>query len=225
MIPAQPPVQKVSAGLRGEFVYSTLHAKIVNGELKPGDRLREVELAAELGVSRTPVREALKRLESEGLITFIQSRVLVVTELPPGKVMELYAMREILVGTAARFAAEQASPLEIQRLQQIVAQQPAATTPAEAAAVDRRFHEALAHAAHNDYLLRAMDVLANAITLLGNTTYSAQGRMQAGAMENARIAQCIAARDAAGAEAAAREHIRNASAIRLTLLFGADDPR
>src|ERR1019366_613383 len=109
-----------------EFVYGQLRSAIRNRQLKPGDRLREVELAERLGVSRTPVREALKRLEADGLTEVAPPRGFVVTELTHRRVMELYAMREILAGVAARFAAEQASPMEIQTLQELVAQQASA---------------------------------------------------------------------------------------------------
>ena len=85
----------LSTGLRRDFVYDELTSRIKSRALRPGDRLREVDLAKELGVSRTPIREALKRLENEGVATLIQARVLVVTELTPQKVMELYAMRKI----------------------------------------------------------------------------------------------------------------------------------
>ena len=100
-----------SSALRGEFAYAQLRADIRGGKLMPGDRLRETEIADRLNVSRTPVREALKRLESEGLVVFSQPRGMTVAELAPGQVLELYAMREVLEGAAARFAAEHASAL------------------------------------------------------------------------------------------------------------------
>jgi DNA-binding GntR family transcriptional regulator len=212
--------RKKAEGPRGEFVYEQLFQKIKTGALQPGERLLEVELAESLGVSRTPVREALRRLRNEGMITLVHSRTLVVTQLTHVNVMDLYSMREVLVGTAARFAAERASPLEIEHLKQILAQQKTLKNPLEAAAMDRRLHEAIVEAAHNSYLSRAMDVLSNAISLLGTTTYSAPGRVAAGFKENQTIVASIAARDATAAEDAARHHIRSASAVRVGLLFG-----
>ena len=229
-MPAKPLIVKsklkksyLSTGLRRDFVYDELTSRIKSRALRPGDRLREVDLAKELGVSRTPIREALKRLENEGVATLIQARVLVVTELTPQKVMELYAMREVLVGTAARFAAEQAAPLEIQNLVHLAAQQRLATTVQEASAIDYIFHDALVEASHNDYLKKALEVLSNTIALLMNSTYSAPGRIEAGANENAEIAARIVARDSEGAERAGRQHMRNATAVRLRMLTSTED--
>ncbi len=211
---------KAAQGPRGEFVYLKLRSEIRDRELRPGDRLRELEVAARLGVSRTPVREALKRLETEGVIVFAQPRGLIVTELSHSQMMELYAMREVLEGAAARFAAKQASPLQIDSLKQLVAHQGNAKSATEAAEINRQLHDAISRAAHNDYLINAMNVLSDALALLGTTTYSIPGRIESGFLENAKIVECIARHDADAAEKAAREHIRAASALRLGLLFG-----
>lgn len=205
---------------RGEFVYAELRAAIGNGRLLPGERLRETEIADQLGVSRTPVREALKRLESEGLVAFNQPRGLIVNELSQAQILQLYAMREVLEGAAARFAGEQASALELDALKHLLANQRAAKTPAEAAIANRQLHDAIARSAHNEYLLRAMNVLTDALALLGETTYTVPGRMASGLRENAAIVEAIVDRDPAAAEQAARRHILAAGAVRLGMRFG-----
>lgn len=206
-----------SSSLRGEFVYAAVRDDIASGRLRPGDRLRETEIAERMGVSRTPVREALKRLEADGLVSFGQSRGLTVTELSHGQILDLYAMREVLEGAAARFAAERASPLEVAALRQILEQNKGATAPADVAAANRQLHDAIVAAAHNLYLQRVMNVLSDALALLGATTYSVPGRIASGWKENAEIVECIARRDAAGAEKAAQAHIRAAGAIRVAM--------
>jgi DNA-binding GntR family transcriptional regulator len=205
---------------RGEYVYAELRAAIGSGRLLPGERLRETEIADHLGVSRTPVREALKRLETDGLVAFNQPRGLIVKELSQVQILELYAMREVLEGAAARFAGEQASALEIDALKHLLAIQLAAKTPGEAAAANRQLHDALTRAAHNEYLLRAMNVLTDALALLGKTTYTVPGRMASGAQENAEIVEAIARRDPEAAERSARRHILAAGAVRLGMRFG-----
>lgn len=204
-----------SSSPRGEFVYVALRDEIRKGRLQPGDRLRETEIAARLGVSRTPVREALKRLESDGVVAFGQARGLTVTKLSHGQILELYAMREVLEGAAARFAAERAAPFEIASLKQILAQHDGMKTPKEAADANRRLHDQLIAAAHNVYLQRVMNVLSDALTLLGTTTYSVPGRIESGWKENAEIIACIGRREPAAAEEAARRHIRAAGAVRI----------
>jgi DNA-binding GntR family transcriptional regulator len=205
---------------RPDFVYGQLRAAIRSQELKPGDRLREADLAERLGVSRTPVREALRRLEADGLVQLAPPRGFVVTELTHRRVMELYAMREELAGVAARFAAEQASPMEIQTLQELVAQQGAASDGAEAAEHNNRLQEAITSAAHNEFLTRAANSLTDVLELLGTTTYSMPGRIEAGWQENQAIVEAIARRDGAAAEQAARLHVRNAAKLRVQMLFG-----
>ena len=202
------------------FAYDRLRADIRARRVLPGQRMREIDIADQLGISRTPVREALKKLAAEGLLEQHAARGFVVTEISTDRVLQLYAMREMLEGAAARFAAEQASPLEIQSLRQILSQLSNAQAPAAAAACNRRLHEAITQASHNMYLLQASGVLRDALDLLGTTTYSMPGRIASGYAENREIVERIAARDADGAERAARRHIQSASALRLKMLFG-----
>lgn len=206
-----------SASLRGDFVYGRLRDEIRSGVLLPGSRLRETEIADRLEVSRTPVREALKRLESEGLVVFSQPRGLTVTELSAAQVLELYAMREILEGAAARFAAEHASAMEVESLKHLVAQHASIKTAEEAYLNNRRVDEAIASAAHNVYLLKALNVLQDAVSLLGPTTYTVPGRIKLGLHEVANVVKAIADRDPDEAENAARAAVRAAGAVRLVM--------
>jgi len=90
---------------RADQVQQQILKSIRSGQYRPGDRIRETEVAKALGVSRTPVREALRRLESDGLLSFESWRGVVVSRLDRQQVSELYAMREVLEGAAARMAA------------------------------------------------------------------------------------------------------------------------
>ncbi len=106
-----------SARLGGPGAYDMLLKEIENGDLPPGTRLREAELAERIGISRTPVREALKRLESQGLVAHEPHHGTVVATLDYGEVAELYQIREVLEGTAARLGAQSATEAEIGVLQ------------------------------------------------------------------------------------------------------------
>lgn len=204
---------------RSEFAYDALREDIRLRRLAPGDRLREIEVSERLGVSRTPVREAIKKLAEEGLLERDSTNGFSVTEITIDRVLQVYAMREMLEGAAARFAAEQASQLEIQSLRHLLTRLAAADTPQEASTGNRRLHDAIAEASHNSYLLRAFGALSNALELLGGTAYVEPGRIASGYEENAEIVERIVARDAVGAEHAARRHMQAASAVRLKLLF------
>jgi len=207
----------VSSGLRGDFAYVALRDDIRTGRLNPGDRLLETEIAERLGISRTPVREALKRLESDGVATFGQPRGLTVTKLSHAQILELYAMREVMEGAAARFAAERAAPFEIAALKEIVQANAPIRDPLEAAAANRKLHQAIVDAGHNAYLNRLMTVMNDALALLGSTTYRVPGRIASGWKENTEIVAAIERRDPDAAEETARRHIRAAAAVRIAM--------
>lgn len=210
-------------GSLAQYVYAQLRQEIRDRHLASGDRLRETDIAERLAVSRTPVREALKRLEAEGVVRFASPRGFVVVQLSPKQVMELYAMRKVLVGAAARFAAEQASPIEIQSMRQVISQLERVKTPEEVAMLNRRLHEIIVAAAHNEYLYKASNVLGDALALLGTTTYSMPGRIKSGLKENKEIVACIERHDGDAAERVAQAHVAAATELRLQMLFGGDD--
>ncbi len=207
---------------RAAYVQTRIREAIQRGRYRPGQRLRETEIAAWLEVSRTPVREALRRLEAEGLLASEPWRGVVVTELDRRQVMELYAMRAILEGAAARLAARHIGEAEIDLLGALLAR---AGTEGEAetlAAGNRAFHQAIYTAAHNRYLLRTLNALGDALGLLQGTTYSLAGRAEAAQEEHAAILAGIKNRDPDAAERAARAHIQAAERARLRLLFAID---
>jgi DNA-binding GntR family transcriptional regulator len=205
---------------RAEFVYKKLWQGIQDGEFHSGQRLREAELASRLKVSRTPVREALRRLTSEGLIEFAPSRGMMIVELDKQQVRELYALRETLEGAAARFAAQHASPSEIAALVELLERQDRSALPSEEAArLNRRFHNAIHEAAHNRYLVLSLRQLYASLALLPGTTFTAPGRIASAREEHGAILTAIQDRDAVRAEAAARHHIENAGRIRMQMMF------
>jgi DNA-binding GntR family transcriptional regulator len=205
---------------RAEFVYKKLWQGIQDGEFHSGQRLREAELASRLKVSRTPVREALRRLTSEGLIEFAPSRGMMIVELDKQQVRELYALRETLEGAAARFAAQHASPSEIAALVELLERQDRSTLPSEEAArLNRRFHNAIHEAAHNRYLVLSLRQLYASLALLPGTTFTAPGRIASAREEHGAILTAIQDRDAVRAEAGARHHIENAGRIRMQMMF------
>lgn len=205
---------------RGEQVYLKLRDEIHAGKLKPGEKVRETEVANWYGVSRTPVREALRRLESDGLLVFAPWRGVVVAELDQQQVIELYAMRQVLEGTAARLAAQHAAESEIDALRALLEREANVGDDFEKmAAFNRQLHQALYSAAHNRYLLGALNALRDSLALLRSTTYSNPGRIAAGHREHIAIIEAIARRDADSADTAARKHIASAERLRLRMLI------
>ncbi|MBD1547007.1 GntR family transcriptional regulator [Roseibium aggregatum] len=204
---------------RGSKVYQALLERIRNGTLPPGSRMREDEIASLLGVSRTPVREALARLQARGLVESARGGWTIV-ELTRSQVMELYAMRGVLEGAAARFAAENASSSEIAGLKHVAEMFARSESDAsERARVNMIFHEAIYEAAHNTYLIRMLQDLNDSLALLSDTTFTVEGRVEGAEVEHGLILAAIEARSPDAAEQAARAHIRHALEARLTLLF------
>lgn len=204
---------------RGESAYQKLKDAIRTGSLLPGTRIREVEIAEQFGISRTPAREAIRRLESEGLISFQPRYGAIVSKLDHQETMELYDIREILEGSAAEFAARHASAAEIEELEELVSSELAVIEqPTRLAELNQLFHSALYRAAHNRFLERALLGLRDSMALLGGTSLQVEGRNEAAHAEHVAIVSAIAERDSERAEEAARTHIRNAQRARLKLM-------
>jgi DNA-binding GntR family transcriptional regulator len=195
--------------------YQELKKRILTGFFAGRERLREIEVADELELGRTPVREALKRLQDEGLLTQEPRRGLVVTSLDPQSVSELYAMREVLEGTAAGFAARHATEAEISNMAAILAEQQGGDDPVQA---NLAFHQAIYNAAHNRYLIRALQSLTDSTYLLGRSTLGSPARAALAIEEHQRILEAIRCGDAQAAAEASRSHIRQALLERLKML-------
>ena len=205
---------------RAAQVQQQILEAIRSGRYRPGDRIRETEVADWLNVSRTPVREAFRRLEAEGLLSFESWRGVVVADLDRQQVSELYAMRKALEGAAAKLAARHIDDAEIELLDLLLEQSSnTATTPEALAEINRQFHETIYAAAHNRYLLQTLEQLRNALALLRGTTYSLPGRAATALKEHKAIVEAIRVRDAEAAEQAARNHIAAAHRCRLRLLI------
>lgn len=207
---------------RADFVYDSLRDAIWEGRIARGERVREEDIARSLGVSRTPVREALQRLQRRGLLVTGRGRGLIVAELSKREVIELYAMREILEGSAARFAAQRATRPEIDILYRL--QRDLAEAPDDAlllVKLNRRFHQAIYDAAHNQYLTQTLDTLHDSMALLHSTTFRAPNRRRESDEEHRRIVSAIERHAADEAEAIAREHIRQAQRTRFEAMIGA----
>ncbi|SHF32232.1 transcriptional regulator, GntR family [Loktanella atrilutea] len=184
---------------------------------KPGDRLVESELADRLGVSRTPVREALQRLETQSLLTR-DGRSLIVSSLDHTQMAELYVVRGTLEGLAARLAARHATPEEIAVLRDMLAADEALKDDPEALSrANRRFHKQIHLASHNRFLVQQLDLVHRSMALLATTSISAKGRGGDTLKEHERIVAAIAAGDGDAADAALRAHISQAFVTRLKL--------
>lgn len=192
------------------------------GVYKPGDRLVESELADRFGVSRTPIREALQRLETQSLLAR-DGRSLIVASLNHNQLAELYAVRAELEGLAARLAAQHAAPEEIKVLRDMVEEDRGRLDRPEALArTNRRFHKQLHLASHNRYLVQQLDMVHRTMALLATTSLAVEGRSATAVAEHDAIVKAIEARDGEAAATALKVHISQAFETRLKLDAGSD---
>lgn len=197
-------------------VYHRLLDAIASGDLQPGERLREVALAERLKVSRTPVREALKDLEADGLVEHLPRVGASIKTLSYAEVVELYDMRAVLEGLAARMAARSASDLELQSLANVNAQMAQALDKSvQLTQLNRTFHRALFNAAKNRYLLQAVATVQKMLLVVGPSTLTEASRASAVVQEHARVVEALMARDVVQAEAAMVAHIEASHRARL----------
>jgi len=184
---------------------------------KPGDRLVESELAERLGVSRTPVREALQRLETQSLLTR-DGRSLIVASLDHSQLSELYVVRGELEGLAARLAARHAAPEEVKVLRSMLNDDQALINDPDALSrANRRFHKQIHLASHNRFLVQQLDLVHRSMALLATTSISAEGRGADTLKEHETIVAAIEAGDGDAADKALRDHISEAFVVRLKL--------
>lgn len=202
---------------QGEAAYAQLLAAIREGEFAPGDRLRETDVADRLSLSRTPVREALRRLEADGIVEHRPRLGAVIRRLSHAELVELYEMRIVLERTAAEMAAKHAAAAEIDALRDLNSAI-ANSAPAEAAALNQDFHRGIYLATRNRFLLGSARALNNALMLMGPTTLADQERIQVVTAQHDDILTAIAAGDVAAAGVAAEVHLQTSLRHRLKLV-------
>jgi DNA-binding GntR family transcriptional regulator len=196
-----------------EVVTERIRGRILNGTLKPGERLVEDRLSAELGVSRVPVREALRGLSAEGLVTLLPRRGATVVEVTPESVAELVEVRALLEGLNARLAAQRHDPEIVAQLKETLARGNEAAktgTAEELARLNAEFHERLAEASRNAVLSDVMRGLRERTSI----AFAINGRTRAREdwEEHAGVLAAVIAGDAELAALLANRHVQNAAA-------------
>lgn len=200
-----------------------IRARIVSGEFPPGHRLKERDLSAELGISRIPIREAVRDLSTEGFVTLLPRRGAVVTELVPEVLDYIFEVRMALEVTECVLAAQRATDEEILLMR--------ACVEAERDALDRgdndavhtandEFHEVLVAMGHNPVLAQVMEPLRNRIHWLLRQNQDAEAICS----EHAEIAEAIADRDVERARRLAQTHVETSRRVASDALFGHSQP-
>lgn len=203
-----------------DAVHATLREAILSGVLRPGARLAEEELASRFKVSRTPVREAILRLEVERLAERRSRRGLVVATISPEEILDLYVVRQAVDSHAAYLAAQHASPLERQRLERTherMVQSLDRGELVELAQLNLQFHEAIGQAAHSRLLLQYMVDVHHRVRRFVTTTFAYGDRARTALEEHRQLIDAINARDANRAHDIAHAHMGRALEIRIAM--------
>lgn len=195
--------------------YSLILQAIDDGDYPPGSPLVESDLAERFRVSRTPIREALQRLETQSIL-HRDGRSLIVSSLDHDQVGELYVVRAELEGLAAKLAAQHAAPEEVAVLRDMCRRdRENIGRPREHARANRLFHRQIHLASHNRYLIQQLEAVHRAMALLVRTTLDGEGRGTEAQDEHDAIVAAIEARDGDAACDALRLHISRAYEVRL----------
>jgi DNA-binding GntR family transcriptional regulator len=204
------------ASFRRVSAYAALHAAIVAGDLSPGERLIEEELAERLGLSRGAVREAILRLGHEGLVVRERNRGARVRRFTVDEAVEILEARAALESLAAGYAAERRSDRDVDQLEALVDEMARLYEAGELLAISERnaaLHRRILELSGHRVALDVCARLNSQVVRFQFRTVLAPGRPQKSLAEHGRIVAAIAAGDRAEAEEAMREHLRNVAAV------------
>ena len=195
-----------------DLAYERIRGLVLSGELAPGTRLGQVELAERFGISRTPVREALRRLAGEGLVDFHSNRGFRVADLGLDAVLRRLEVRAILEPGIARLAAQRRTGRNVELLNGCIAREGRARSGIAAHDASREFHVTLAHASGNEELVRVLESLW--LVEVGRRLLSRRSAVSDWQSEDAEehraIADAVAEGRAEDAEALMAKHVRGA---------------
>ena len=207
----------------GDSAYRSIRAQILEKAFKPGEALSEAVLAQELGMSRTPIREALKRLEQEGLVTSVPKKGFFVDSMSPADLSEVYDMREVIEGLAARLLARRVTPEQADILKDLAA---AADAPSSTINDEAAFHSAVVDMCGNHRVVEAVRVFCLHVFTYDERMHRLTSSREAHIAGEGRAtdAHCVLVEkiisgSAAEAEELARKHVRLGRSVAAKFLL------
>lgn len=203
-----------------EQVYDGLRSQLLRGEFSVGQKIREADICDLFGVSRTPVREAMRMLQAEGILGATAGGRAVVTEPDLKQVEEIYDMREVIEALAAKLATKNAKTPDILEMQSILDDQKAGPdNEMDFLVINDRFHRALYRLSDNRYIQRTAEILLNSASMVRGSTHGRYDFESWSLHDHERIFKAIAAGDTNAAAEAAKDHIRRGREQRIKLIL------
>ena len=204
-----------------DVVFETLRDAIITQVLKPGERLMEIQLADEMGVSRTPVREAIRKLELEGLVIMVPRKGAYVAGVSMKDLHEVYEVRAALEMLAVSLAAERITDEELDALERQVLRESEEeaneneNTLDNIVYIDTTFHDIIYQAANNQRLVQFLNILQEQLQRFRAASLSRPGRSKTALEEHKQIIEALAERNGDLAAQLAKEHIDNAESAMI----------
>lgn len=195
-------------------VFHKIRDDILEGKYEIGEEIRETKIATELGVSRTPVREAIRQLELEGLVSVILNKGAVVTGISPQDIEDIYNIRTLIEGLAARWAALKITAKDLKELENIVNLTEFYIKRGETEelhVLDNRFHEILYESSHSKPLQHILSPFHHYVQNARRTSLSTPGRAQRALEEHKAILEALKEKNPDLAEASTNQHVKNAA--------------
>ena len=207
-----------------ERIVVRLRQAIITGDLSPKTRLTEPDLARQLNVSRTPLREAIRQLEAEGFVTTVPRVGCFVTEITPQDAADVYAIRMVIEGLAARQAAENPDPAKRKTLEAILADLAGRTADyRQYHEISGKFHDIIVSLSGNRRLQGIYHSLAQHVSRMRTLSLAVRGRPEISLRGHRRIASAILRGQGAEAERAMRAHIEAAYGVLKRTVRGVKD--
>lgn len=209
-----------------EIVFESLREAIINGVLEPGERLMEIQLADEMGVSRTPVREAIRKLELEGFVVMIPRKGAYVAGVSDKDVTDVFEIRSALEGLAAGLAAERITDEEIEQMERMILYRSGEAVDIEKIVeADTDFHALVYQASRNERLVANLANLREQIQRFRATSLSYPGRLKDAVEEHQAIAEAIISHNVEEAQSLAMAHIMTAENVMFEALRSVKDKK
>jgi len=201
-------------------IYSSLETAILEGKIKPDDHLVEEELSKMFGISRAPIREALRWLDKDGLVRIVPRKGAVVQSISEKDIQDIYEIRSVMEGLAARLFCERASEEELRKIDMIVKNaqmiSPSHGHKQTYRRLNREFHDAIILGSKNEKILETYNHFRKQIAWFQNVTLAFDFRFEVSLKEHKQLLALFLKRDSEKAEIQARQHIENAAKILIS---------
>jgi DNA-binding GntR family transcriptional regulator len=208
----------MEVSMKNDLVFNKLREIIISGYFRPGESLSERELAEKLGVSRTPVRDAFRRLEKEGIVVYTPQKGVAIPSFSVEQLKHIYNVREHMEGLSARLITEKGDKQILRDMRENIELAAKAVDVKQQAIINGHFHQLMAEGTQNPYLINIFKTLGSTIGLIRSTSLSYEDRLKTNLKEHAQICDAIESGDVNLAEQVARSHIRSSMRSALSMV-------